>query len=356
MKRAIELAKMGAGKVNPNPMVGAVIVKGGKIIGEGYHEFFGSDHAEVVAFKNAEESCEGGDLYVNLEPCSHYGKTPPCIETIIRNKIKKVYVGILDPNTLISGKGVQGLRENGIDVQVGLLEDECRELNEVFINYIKYKKPFVVSKYAMTLDGFIATKDYESKWITNEKSRKEVALMRNNYMGLLVGINTVLKDNPRLTARIKDGINPYKIILDSKLRVDLDLNIFQFEPEKTMIFTTKARDFNKQKEIEKLGSHVYIVEDQDGVVDIKEVIKVLGELGIDSVMIEGGSHINFSGFNENVIDKVIVFIAPKIIGGEKSISPVSGEGVSRLEDCFSLDFHCIKSIGGDLLLEGYVRK
>ena len=212
MKIAIELAKKGIGNVNPNPLVGAVIVKDGKIIGQGYHERYGEGHAEVNAFKSLDDDPTGATMYVTLEPCFHYGKTPPCADRIIENKISKVIIGMVDPNPLVSGKGIEKLKNAGIEVEVGILEEECRKINEVFIKYITTKKPFVVMKTAMSLDGKIATKTGESKWITSEKSRLQVHILRNKFSGIMVGVNTIIKDNPELTCRVVEGNNPIRII------------------------------------------------------------------------------------------------------------------------------------------------
>lgn len=217
MRLAIEIAKKGAGKVNPNPMVGAVIVKDERVIGQGYHKYYGGNHAEVNAFENLSDNPEGATIYVTLEPCSHYGKTPPCVDKIIANKISKVVVGTLDPNPLVEGRGIKALKEAGIEVITGVLEEECKKLNEVFMKYILCKRPFVVLKTAMTLDGKIATESGESKWITSDKSRQEVHKLRNKLSAIMVGVNTVIKDNPELTCRLEGGKNPVRIIVDSKI-------------------------------------------------------------------------------------------------------------------------------------------
>ncbi|MBQ9519536.1 MAG: bifunctional diaminohydroxyphosphoribosylaminopyrimidine deaminase/5-amino-6-(5-phosphoribosylamino)uracil reductase RibD, partial [Firmicutes bacterium] len=219
MRRALELALRGAGGADPNPLVGAVIVRDGKIIGEGFHEYFGGPHAEVNAFSSLKESAEGAEMYVTLEPCSHYGKTPPCAEAVVKNKIKKVYIGMTDPNPKVAGRGMQILKNAGIDVETGILETECRSINAPFIKHITTGLPYIVLKWAMSLDGKIACRTGESKWISCEQSRAEVQALRNRYMGIMAGINTVLADDPLLTCRIEGGRAPYRIICDSNLKI-----------------------------------------------------------------------------------------------------------------------------------------
>lgn len=355
MKLAIELAKMGEGKVNPNPMVGAVIVKEERIIGRGYHEEYGKYHAEVNAINSATENLEGSTIYVTLEPCSHYGKTPPCVDKIIENKISKVVIGMLDPNPLVSGRGIEKLKKAGIEVQTKILEEECKKLNEVFIKYITTKKPFVVLKSAMSLDGKIATSSGESKWISNENSRYEVHKLRNKLMGIMVGVNTVIKDNPELTCRIENGINPIRIIVDSKLRIPLDSKILNDNKSKTIIATTDKSQKEKIEYLENKGAKVVVINSKDEKVDLNELMNVLGDLGIDSILLEGGSALNYSALEANVVDKIQVYIAPKIIGGEKSKTPVGGKGIDLLQDAFKVENKIIKLIGEDILIEGYIK-
>lgn len=356
MRMAINLARLGQGRVNPNPLVGAIIVKDGRIIGQGYHRGYGMNHAEVEAFESLKESAEGAEMYVNLEPCSHYGKTPPCAERIVREKIGKVYVAMEDPNPRVAGRGIEILRQNGIEVELGILEEEARRLNEVFIHYIKKGTPMVIMKFAMSLDGKIATKDFQSKWISNESSRLDVAKLRNQYMGIMVGSNTLAKDDPRLTSRIEGGRDPYKIIVDSKLRLPLDARVLTINPEKALIFTTEARNREKEEAIRRLGGQVHILGSKEGQVDLVQLMGKVGKLGIDSILLEGGGNLNFSCLKDGLVDKVLSYIAPKIIGGRESITPVTGEGVGDLAEHFKLDFREVKNIDGDLFIESYVRK
>lgn len=354
MELAIKLAKKGEGKVNPNPMVGALIVKDGTIIGEGYHEKYGEGHAEVNAFKSLKEDPSGATMYVTLEPCSHYGKTPPCVDKIIQSKIKRVVIGMIDPNPLVSGNGVDKLKRAGIEVKVGVLEDKCKKLNEIFIKYILTKNPFVVLKTAMSLDGKIATRTGESKWITSEKSRLEVHNLRNKLSAIMVGVNTVIKDNPELTCRIENGNDPIRIIVDSTLKIPMDSKVLQNKDNKTIIVTTKRANINSMQELLKKNIQVIIIEEKNGQVDLSALIKKLGELGIDSILLEGGSTLNYSALEENIVDKVMVYIAPKIIGGESSKTPVGGRGIDKLNDAFKLKNIAINILNEDILVEGYI--
>lgn len=356
MKLAIDLAKMGKGRVNPNPMVGAVIVKDNKVIGKGYHQEYGQNHAEVNAINSATEDISNSTMYVTLEPCSHYGKTPPCVDKIIENNISKVVIASLDPNPLVSGKGVKKLKDAGIEVVTGVLDDENKKINEVFMKYIIDKNPFVIMKAAMSLDGKIATSSGESKWISCEESRKEVHELRNIVMGILVGVDTVIKDNPQLTARLENGKNPIRIIVDSNLRIPIDSNVIQnIKEARSIVVTTNKASKDKIKTLESKGVEVLIANEKEGRVDLKDMIDKIGKLNIDSILLEGGSTLNFSALNENIIDKIQIYIAPKIIGGVDSKTPVGGEGIRYLKDAFKLKDMTLKTIGEDILIEGYIK-
>lgn len=354
MNLAIELAKKGIGKVNPNPLVGAVIVKDGKIIGQGYHKRYGDGHAEVNAFKSINEDATGATMYVTLEPCAHYGKTPPCVDRIIENKISKVVIGMLDPNPLVSGKGIEKLKNAGIEVEVGILEEECKKINEVFIKYITTKKPFVVMKTAMSLDGKISTKTGESKWISSEEARLHVHTLRNKFSGIMVGINTVMKDNPELTCRIVEGNDPIRIIVDSTLRIPMESKILENHDNKTIIATTEKADITKAKKLIKNNIKVLIINEKNGQVDLNELMRKLGELNIDSILLEGGATLNYSALEENIVDKVMMYISPKIIGGEMSKTPVGGNGIDKLNNAFKLENITTRNVGEDILVEGYI--
>lgn len=349
MKRAIELAKKGAGWVNPNPMVGAVIVKKGRIIGEGYHEKCGMLHAERNAIANLSESAEGATIYVTLEPCCHYGKTPPCTEAIIENRISRVVIGSRDPNPLVAGKGAEILRQAGIEVVEGLMKEECDQLNDVFFHYITRKMPYVVMKYAMTADGKIATKTGASKWITGEESRTEVQKMRHRYMGIMVGIGTVIADDPMLNVRIPGLKSPVRIICDSMLRIAMDSKIVQSAGlYKTIIAC--AVNGEKTKELEKKGVTVIQCSDGNNRIDLKMLMKLLGEMGIDSILLEGGGTLNYSALRAGIVNEVQMFIAPKVFGGKEAKSPVEGNGIEQVEQASKLKYKSIENIGDDILI------
>lgn len=354
MERALELAKRGIGKVNPNPLVGAVIVKDHEIIGEGYHERYGEAHAERNAVRNAVKSVEGSTIYVTLEPCAHYGKTPPCVDLIIEKKFKKVVIGMLDPNELVAGKSVEKLRKHGIEVVIGVKEEECREMNEIFIKYITSKIPFVVLKSGISLDGKIATYSGESKWITSKESRKDSQSLRNRLHSIMVGVNTVIEDDPELTCRINNEKNLIRIIVDTNLRIPIDSKVIKNKDKNTIIATTLKADENKKRTLRELGIKVIEVSEKDHRVNLKELTKILGQEGIDSILIEGGGTLNFSALEENIVDKVIFYIAPKILGGEKSKNSIAGRGFSRLDDAVKLKNINYRTIGEDLVVEGYI--
>lgn len=356
MDLAIKLAKQGVGKVNPNPMVGAIIVKNNNIIGKGYHKEYGGKHAEINAIESAIESLDGSTMYVNLEPCSHFGKTPPCVEKIIENKISKVVIASVDPNPLVRGNGVKKLLDAGIEVEVGVLDKENKELNEVFMKYIIHKKPFVVMKVAMSLDGKIATTTGESKWISCEESRKCVHKLRSEVMGILVGINTVIKDDPMLNCRLENGKNPIRIIVDTTLKIPINSKIVSSANLiRTIIVTTKKANINSINLLKENGVEILIVNAKDNLVDLEDMIIKLGELNIDSILIEGGSKLNFAAINENIVDKMQVYIAPILIGGEGSKTPIGGSGIRHLSEAFRLNKMDYKTIGSDILIEGYLK-
>lgn len=359
MKRALDLAQRGAGYTKPNPLVGAVIVKNNSIIGEGWHEHFGGPHAEINAFKNATEDVEGATMYVTLEPCSHYGKTPPCANAIVEKKIKRVVISMIDPNPLVAGNGIKILRDNGIEVASGILEQESKKLNEIFIKYITTKLPFGILKTAMTLDGKIATYNGDSKWITNEYSRQHVHEIRHRVAGIMVGIGTILSDNPELTTRLqnKPGIDPTRIVVDTAARIPLEAKVLNLESKaKTIIATSENADRRKIELIREKGAEVIVTPMKDNKVDLKYLMQQLGQRGIDSVLVEGGSALNFSALQENIIDKVISFIAPKIIGGKEAKTPVGGNGFDFIKNAILLDDIEISRFHEDIMIEGYIRK
>ncbi len=359
MQRAFELAKKGVGSVNPNPLVGAVIVRNDKIIGEGYHEFYGGPHAEVNAFRSATENVEGACMYVTLEPCSHFGKTPPCAEAIVKNKIAKVVIGMLDPNPLVAGKGVKLLEDNGIEVEYGYMCEELSDMNRVFLKFIQNKKPYVVLKTAMTLDGKIASHTGDSRWVSNTDSRKRVHELRNELSAIMIGVDTVIVDDPILTTRLEDkeGRNPVRIVVDSKARIPLNSKILNScDQAKTILAVTEEVKAEKLKEIEDLGNVVLKVKSSNGRVDLQNLMLKLGEKGIDGVLLEGGATLNFSALQAGVVDEVMSFIAPKFIGGANGKTPVGGQGIEKMRDAIELENIEMNQLGNDLMLTGKIIK
>ncbi len=365
MARAIELAKKGIGAVNPNPLVGAVIVKNGKIIGEGFHARYGDLHAERNAIKNLTGSAKGATIYVTLEPCCHHGKQPPCTDAIIENGISRVVIGSRDPNPLVSGKGAKILREKGITVEEDFMREECDALNPVFFHYIMTKTPYVAAKYAMTADGKIAAASGQSKWITSKESRALVQVMRYEYSAIMAGIGTVMADDPMLNVRIPEKRSPIRVICDSRLRISTDSKIVQSSKQyKTIIaciyteedFSKESALKKKKEELEKFGAEVLSVSEKNGHIDLKELMKKLGEKNIDSVLIEGGGELNFNAFKEQIVNEAKVFVAPKIFGGRRSKTPVEGEGVMYPSQAFMMKLTGTQLIGGDVLLTYKVLK
>jgi diaminohydroxyphosphoribosylaminopyrimidine deaminase/5-amino-6-(5-phosphoribosylamino)uracil reductase len=363
MKKALSLAARGTGRTSPNPLVGAVVVKGGKIIAADYHKKAGTPHAEALALEKAGKLARGSTLYVNLEPCCHTEKrTPPCTKSIIRSGVRKVVSAMIDPNPKVSGMGLRELRRAGIETETGIMEKEAKELNEFFIKFITKREPFTLLKIAESLDGRIATASGESKWITGEKSRAYVHKLRNEVDAVLVGINTVTKDDPSLDCRIKGGRNPYRIIVDSKLRIPLDAKVLHHDDGKTIIAAVQPHENsslqrNYRRKIERLsdlGVRVLSVKEKDGMVDLKSLVKELGRLHITSLMIEGGSSINASALSAGIVDKVMVFTAPKIIGGVDSVASIGGRSPALLKKAFQIKNLKIRKIAEDILIEGYI--
>ncbi len=356
MRRAIRLAEGGVGKADPNPLVGAVIVKEDQIIGQGFHERYGSLHAERNALASCTVSPEGAALYVTLEPCCHYGKTPPCTDAIIESGIKRVFVGILDPNPLISGQGVEILRRNGIEVDVGLLARECEKQNEAFLHFMRTGKPYVVMKYAMTMDGKIATSGGESRWITGDLARERVHHDRNRYQGIMVGIGTVLADDPMLDCRVEGGRNPIRIICDSNLRTPLSSRIVRSAVDIPTILATTCMDELKQKPFREACMDVLVVPERGGRLDLEALMDSLGQRQISSILLEGGSRLNYSAMEAGIVDKVQAYIAPRIFGGETAKSPVGGEGFLRIIESVGLEGRKITLLGDDILIESEVKQ
>lgn len=338
MELALELAQKGEGHVNPNPMVGAVVVKGGKIIGQGYHKYFGGPHAEVYALEEAGTSAKGAEIYVTLEPCSHYGQTPPCVDRVIKAGIKKCIIAAVDPNPLVAGTGVKKMQEHGIEVITGILEEKALEQNAVFFKYIQNKEPYVFLKCGITLDGKIATRNNDSKWITNEKAREQVQRLRNKFMGIMVGKNTVMKDNPRLNARIENGNDSYRIVIDPLLDIPLEYNIIENskDDKKTIIVTDiKFKDSDRVKKLTETYNIQFIFQSGDEY-ELKKILIELGKMKIDSVLIEGGSSLISRAFKENIVDEGEIFIAPKILGDTEAIPFIKGFSPSTIKSGIEL--------------------
>ncbi len=361
MKRAMVLAEKGAGWVNPNPLVGAILVKDGAIVGEGHHDHFGGPHAEVNAIRAAGDNAAGSTLYVTLEPCNHHGKTPPCTELIAEKGISRVVIGMTDPNPLVNGKGIAFLTEHGIEVVHGVLENEIQKQNEVFIKYITMGLPFVVLKTAMTLDGKIATVTNASRWITGEASRKLVHRMRQRYSAVMVGVDTLRYDDPLLNIRLRKmpaqpsgWKNPLKIIADSKARIPLTSRVLTNDPQLTIVAVTEHADETRMLNIRRAGAQVVVCRERNGKVDLNHLMQLLGGIHIDSVMVEGGSTLAFSAFHSGIVDKVVTFIAPKILGGAKAPSAVAGAGIERMDDAIKLRDLTHRKLGEDILLQAYL--
>lgn len=360
MQRALELAAKGGGWTNPNPNVGAVIVKDGRIIGEGYHERCGQLHAERNAFAHLTEDASGATIYVTLEPCCHYGKTPPCTEAIIEHNIARVVIGSRDPNPLVAGKGAKLLREKGIVVEEDFMREECDKLNAIFFHHITTGKPYVAMKYAMTLDGKIATRTGASKWITGDKAREHVHTKRSRYAAILAGIGTVLADDPMLNARIDNAHQPVRVIVDTSLRIPMDSNIVKSAGEyKTIVACKSLEQSNKQIEkmnqLEELGITVVELPLVDGHVSLKSLMEYLASQGLDSVYIEGGGQIHESALKEGIVNHVYAYVAPKIFGGSEAKTPVEGVGVSVPDECAKLILTDTSVLGDDILLEYEVK-
>lgn len=357
MKRAIELAKQGVGWTAPNPLVGAVVVKNGRVIGEGYHRKYGELHAERNALAACSEDPAGATLYVTLEPCCHYGKTPPCTEIIIEKKIAKVVIGSRDPNPKVAGKGARILREHGIEVVEDYMREACDALNPVFFHYITTKTPYVVLKFAMTLDGKIATRTGASKWITGEAARNHVHQLRGRYAGILAGIGTVLEDDPMLNCRIDGAHQPLRIILDSHLRIPMGSRLVRSAKEYPLLVVCNesAREreegASRIQKLEEAGAKVWTLPEKNGHPDLNVLMQRLGEEKIDSVLIEGGGTVNEAALKAHIVHHVYAYIAPKIFGGEDAKTPVEGSGIRLPQECAKLRLAKITVLLNDMLLE-----
>lgn len=355
MQLALDLAASAKGNTNPNPVVGAVLVKDGVIVGTGLHRKAGEPHAEVHAFRMAGEHAKDATLYVTLEPCSHYGKTPPCAKLVKESEVSRVVVATTDPNPAVAGRGINMLREAGIEVEVGLLEKEARKLNERFIHNMLTSKPFVISKFAMTLDGKIATRNGQSKWITSEEARLQVHELRHEVDAILVGIGTVLADNPSLTTRLphRNGKNPIRIILDSELKTPLNANVTDTSEAPTIIVCSTNVDEAKKSQFLEKGVKILSIEKNTDGLKLDDMLDELYKLGITDVLVEGGAEVNASFLRAGFINKFLVYIAPKILGGRNSKTPFTGLDVDTMDAALQLEFDSFEMVGPDICITAY---
>ncbi len=358
MRLALHLARKGEGKVSPNPLVGSVVVKDGEIVGRGYHRAYGMDHAEVVALRDAGGQARGATIYVNLEPCNHTGHTPPCTRAILKAGIHRVVIGMRDPNPDVQGGGVETLRANGVDVEEGILEERCRRLNEAFIHFVTHKVPFVVMKIAATLDGKIATRTGSSRWITGEKSLKYVHYLRGAMDAVMVGIGTVLKDNPLLTCRSpRPPHQPLRIVVDTTLRIPENAKLVTSTGTAPLLIATGPEvDKEKRDRLKSQGVEILPVRLYNKKVDLRHLITILGERKITSILMEGGSKLNTSALRQGIAQKVMVFYAPKVLGGQESRSMFFEPSPASLDEAIPVTPWEIRKVGKDFLFQGYLQE
>lgn len=356
MRLALQLAERGAGWTSPNPMVGAVIVKEGRIIGQGWHARYGELHAERTALRSCTEDPAGGTMYVTLEPCCHHGKQPPCTDAVLESGIARVVVGSADPNPLVAGRGIEILRTHGIEVTEGVLRAECDALNRIFMHYITTRRPFVSMKYAMTMDGKIATHTGASRWVTGEAARQHVQTQRHRFRGIMVGVGTVLEDDPLLTCRIDGGRNPIRIICDTQLRTPLSAQVVTSAQEVPTILATVCEDPERHAPYLAAGCRVLCVPEADHHphLDLTALMSMLGAEDIDSILLEGGGTLNWAALECGIVQQVQCYIAPKLFGGETAKTPVEGIGVATPDTCFRLTNRRFTALGEDILIESEV--
>jgi diaminohydroxyphosphoribosylaminopyrimidine deaminase / 5-amino-6-(5-phosphoribosylamino)uracil reductase len=357
MRMALRLAEKARGRTSPNPMVGAVVVKNGRAIASGFHRKAGGPHAEAVALRKAGKSAKGATLYVTLEPCSHSNKrTPPCSPLVVSSGIRRVVTAMIDPNPKVSGGGVKTLRKAGIEVKTGVLEGEATKLNEAFIKHITTGMPFVTLKIAQTLDGKIATSSGESKWITGEEARLEGRRLRDSHDAILVGINTVLNDDPSLTTRIPGGRDPIRVIVDSSLRTPVSAKVItQKSAAKTYIAAIENASKDKLVNLLDAGAEIILGKGKDRRVDLKQLLKTLGSFGVTSLLIEGGAEINAAALKAKIVDKIVLFVAPLLMTGRDSLCAIGGVSPEKLSRAIQLKDVTMKMVGNDLMLQGYIK-
>ena len=359
MKQVLRLARRGLGLTSPNPVVGTLVVRNGQIIGSGYHKKAGAPHAEILALSKAGEGARGSTLYVNLEPCNHYGRTPPCTKAILESGIRRVVVGIHDPNPHVTGGGCRFLRSNGVEVKWGVLEEECARLNEVYMKYVTKGKPFVIVKGALTLDGWIATQTGNSKWITNEKSRKFVHSLRKRVDAIMVGVDTIIADNPLLVPYLmgNSAPDPVRVIADTNLRVPLESRVFNSGTSALTIVASGSNVSNtKRKKLEGQGARVIKCQMRDGRIDLADLLNRLAEMSICSVLVEGGATLFGSIIRERLVDKYYIFLAPKILGGDNGVPFTRGPGCDTVKDCLTLSPLMVRRFGDDIMIEAYPKR
>jgi len=360
MKQVLRLAERGRGRTAPNPIVGAILVRGGEVVGEGYHARAGEAHAEISALREAGCRAQGATLYINLEPCTHYGRTPPCAPRVVEAGVTGVIIGMEDPNPRVKGRGIESLRRAGLQVRVGVLEEECQRANEAFCKYIVEREPFVILKVASTLDGKIATRTGVSKWITGETSRRFVHRLRNEVDGVLVGIGTILKDDPLLTTRMGGGRDPYRILLDSRLKVPEHARVLDESPSRVIIATTRRAPKERMERLKRRGVRIFAFDSREGRVDLKACLKKLAEIGIMTLLVEGGSRVNGSFLKAKAVDKFYFFFAPRWIGDPRAPGIFGGPGrdlgIKDLSEATRLKNVRMRRLGEDFLFEGYIEK
>ncbi len=356
MERALSLAAQGRGRTSPNPMVGAVLTRQGVIVGEGYHAYAGGDHAEVVALKAAGSAARGAVCYVTLEPCAHYGKTPPCAEALVKAEVTRVVVATYDPNPLVAGEGVRRLRDAGISVEVGLLQEEATRLNEAYFKYIRNRKPFVLLKAALSLDGKLATRTGDSQWITGEGARRRVHEMRNAVDAVVVGIGTVLRDDPMLTTRLEgqEGRDPLRVVLDSRGRLPLTAQLLRSGSRPPLVAVGPRVSATRLRRLKEAGADVTALPHGDGGLSLRDLLGELGRRKITSVMIEGGGRLATSALQAGIVDKLTVMLSPVLIGGEKAPTLLQGEGIEKLVEALHVTQLTVERLGQDVVLEGYL--
>lgn len=355
MAQAIELARRAQGRTHPNPLVGSIIVRDDHVVGRGYHVQAGSDHAEIAAIKDADADLEGCELFVNHEPCCHFGRTPPCTDAILKAGIRRVVVGTIDPDPRVSGRGVEILRQAGVEVTCGVLEEQSRQLNAPFFKYISQKLPWVSAKWAMSLDGKIATRTGDSRWITDDASRRRVHQLRNTHDAILVGTKTLLTDDPRLTCRCEDGRDPVRFVVDAQLRAPLDHRVFNHgdSDAATIVFASGDAPAGRRKELKARGVDIVnIATDDRGWLRGREMLEAIYDRQLLSVLVEGGGTLLGSLFDEGLVDYAYAFVAPRIIGGDKAPTALAGRGIESMTQCLDLRDPQIERFDGDVLIHG----